>query len=283
MIYRSKFYYFIAFAILIIGLISNIQFVYAQTIIDANTIIPANTIIVAQGSSSLGCETTSSCYLPASLLVYQGETVTWQNHDTIAHTITNDDLSEDLDDIGMLFDSGVFNSGENFSATFDYPGDYPYFCMIHPWMTGIVFVDATASFDSIPLDLFYNETLYVYVDEMPKQWEPEFGNILSNATQWWEERLPGIKFQQVQSIDDSDFVVQWASQYLDKTLGYYTPDTNNYYGKSYITITLGYFDDESIPSTKRKFNLQDPELVLEITKHELGHALALSIVMIHTT
>lgn len=269
--HRGKFHYFIASAILIVGLTSNIQFVDAQTIINANTIIPANTIIVAQDSSSLGCETTSSCYLPASLLLYQGDTVTWKNSDVVAHTITSDDQSEDSENIGGFFDSGVVNLGETFSVTFDHPGDYPYFCMIHPWMTGIVFVDPITSIDSIPLELSYNKTFYVYADKMPKQWEPQFGNILSNATQWWEQRLPGIKFQQVQSIDDSDFVVQWASQYLDNTLGYYSNDTN-YYGKPYVAITLGYFD-ESIQSAQRKFSLTDPEYVLEITEHEIGHVI----------
>lgn len=269
----NKFGYLIVFAVLVIGLISNVQFVDAQTIINANTIVPANTILVAQDSSSLGCETTSSCYLPASLLVYQGDTVTWHNYDAVSHTITSYDQSEDSDDIGEFFDSGVLASGERFSTTFDNLGDYPFFCMLHPWMSGIVFVDATPTADPLPLDLFYNKTLYVYVDQMPKQWEDEFGNILHNATQWWEQRLPGLDFQEVQSVAESDFVVQWSSQYLDKTLGYYTPDTNNYYGKPYVTITLGSFDDESVPSTQRKFNFHDPEFVLEITKHEIGHTL----------
>jgi plastocyanin len=264
----NKLGYLVVFAVLIIGLISDIQFIDAQTIINVNTIIPANTILVVQDSSSFGCEATS-CYLPASLLVYQGDTVTWHNYDAISHTITSYDQSEDFENVGEFFDSGLLASGESFSATFDNPGDYLFFCLIHPWMSGIVFVDAT----TIPLNLSYNKTLYVYVDQMPKQWEDEFGNVLYNATQWWEQKLPGLKIQQVQSIDDSDFVVQWASQYLDKTLGYYTHNTNNYYGKPYVVITLGNFDDESVPSTQRKFNLKDPEVVLEITKHELGHAI----------
>ncbi|MDH3736058.1 MAG: plastocyanin/azurin family copper-binding protein, partial [Nitrosopumilus sp.] len=37
-----------------------------------------------------------------------------------------------------VFDSGLFMSGSIFEFTFDDTGTYDYFCMVHPWMTGIV-------------------------------------------------------------------------------------------------------------------------------------------------
>jgi len=42
----------------------------------------------------------------------------------------------------MLFTSGVLKTGDSFSYTFDTAGEYPYFCALHPWMTGLVIVQA---------------------------------------------------------------------------------------------------------------------------------------------
>ena len=37
-----------------------------------------------------------------------------------------------------LFDSSIFMAGNSFEFTFNDPGTYDYFCMVHPWMTGII-------------------------------------------------------------------------------------------------------------------------------------------------
>jgi len=40
-----------------------------------------------------------------------------------------------------IFDSGMVNAGESWSYTFDEPGTYPYYCMVHAWMQGTVIVE----------------------------------------------------------------------------------------------------------------------------------------------
>ncbi|MEO2201966.1 MAG: plastocyanin/azurin family copper-binding protein, partial [Nitrosopumilus sp.] len=40
-----------------------------------------------------------------------------------------------------LFDSSIFMAGSTFEFTFDEAGTYDYFCMVHPWMTGIINVN----------------------------------------------------------------------------------------------------------------------------------------------
>ena len=89
-----------------------------------------------------------------------------------------------------------------------------------------------------PLDVSA-ESWSMYVDKMPEHWKSKFGNLLYDATQYWENRIPGTHFYQETNREKADFVVQWASQYQGTTLGYYTSDTNNDYGKPYIAITLG--------------------------------------------
>jgi plastocyanin len=68
---------------------------------------------------------------PAAITVGVGTTVTWINRDDIPHTVVSTD---------KVFKSKVLDTDEKFSYTFTKPGEYPYFCSIHPKMTGKVVV-----------------------------------------------------------------------------------------------------------------------------------------------
>jgi plastocyanin len=68
---------------------------------------------------------------PATVTVAVGTTVTWTNRDDIPHTIVSTD---------KVFKSKVLDTDEKFSFTFSKAGTYPYFCSIHPKMTGSVVV-----------------------------------------------------------------------------------------------------------------------------------------------
>jgi plastocyanin len=70
-------------------------------------------------------------FSPATLTVAAGTTVTWVNHDDIPHTVVSTDKA---------FKSKVMDTDEKFSFTFTKAGEYPYFCGIHPKMTGKVVV-----------------------------------------------------------------------------------------------------------------------------------------------
>ncbi len=70
---------------------------------------------------------------PAALTVSAGTTVTWTNHDDIPHTVVSSDDPK-------AFKSKVLDSDEKFSFKFEKAGTYPYFCSIHPKMTGKVIV-----------------------------------------------------------------------------------------------------------------------------------------------
>jgi plastocyanin len=66
-----------------------------------------------------------------TLTVAVGTTVTWTNRDDIPHTVVS---------TNGVFKSKVRDTDEKFSYTFTKAGDYPYFCSIHPKMTGTVVV-----------------------------------------------------------------------------------------------------------------------------------------------
>ncbi|ABX13146.1 plastocyanin/azurin family copper-binding protein [Nitrosopumilus maritimus] len=96
------------------------------------------TISAPEGSGVPGCEETNECYLPYEATVAVGTTVTWSNDDTAAHTVTSGNVSAGPTGV---FDSGLFMSGGTFEFTFEETGTYDYFCMVHPWMTGIIHVE----------------------------------------------------------------------------------------------------------------------------------------------
>jgi plastocyanin len=68
---------------------------------------------------------------PGTLTVSVGTTVTWTNRDDIPHTVVSTEGA---------FKSKVLDTDEKFSFTFSKAGSYPYFCSIHPKMTGKVVV-----------------------------------------------------------------------------------------------------------------------------------------------
>ena len=94
-------------------------------------------VSVPEGTAVPGCEETNECYIPYEVTVNVGETVTWTNDDSAAHTVTAGNAAEGL---SGAFDSGLFMAGATFSHTFEEEGTFDYFCMVHPWMVGVVMV-----------------------------------------------------------------------------------------------------------------------------------------------
>jgi plastocyanin len=71
-------------------------------------------------------------FMPDTLTVKAGATVTWANKDQEPHTVVGD---------GGEFRSGAMDTGETFSFRFEHPGTYHFACSIHPRMVGTIVVD----------------------------------------------------------------------------------------------------------------------------------------------
>ena len=70
-------------------------------------------------------------FAPKTLTVKTGTVVTWTNRDDIPHNVVSTEKK---------FSSPVLDTDQKFSFEFREPGSYPYFCKIHPMMTGNVTV-----------------------------------------------------------------------------------------------------------------------------------------------
>jgi len=68
---------------------------------------------------------------PQTLTIPAGTTVTFVNDDEEPHNVTAVDHS---------YRSPILNPGARFTHQYAAPGDYPYFCALHPHMTGHIVV-----------------------------------------------------------------------------------------------------------------------------------------------
>lgn len=75
-------------------------------------------------------------YTPADIRVSVGDTVVWTNADPTVHTVTA---------FRREFSSGPVHQGQKFTAQFNAPGVYPYFCEPHESMRGTVSVTGAAA------------------------------------------------------------------------------------------------------------------------------------------
>ncbi|MDE1843662.1 MAG: cupredoxin domain-containing protein, partial [Thaumarchaeota archaeon] len=83
--------------------------------------IPSNTVNI------VGLE--APFFVPNTLNVKVGTTVSFVNTDGNSHTVTS--VKPGTEDSDGIFDSGIIKAGKTFTFTFSKPGTYEYICMIH--------------------------------------------------------------------------------------------------------------------------------------------------------
>jgi len=74
----------------------------------------------------------SYSYSPTTIEINVGDTVVWENRDSVGHTITSD--------VGEELNSRLLSYGQKYSHTFLTSGEYSYYCKPHPFMRGKVIV-----------------------------------------------------------------------------------------------------------------------------------------------
>ncbi len=85
-------------------------------------------IVIVSGAAN---QNNVQFYNPSVFQAKVGQTVTWSNRDSAAHTVTSDTGA---------FDSQNLDVGASYQFTFTQTGNYTYHCTYHTWMTGKVTV-----------------------------------------------------------------------------------------------------------------------------------------------
>ena len=95
------------------------------------------TINILEGAAVQG----SPDYDPDELTAKKGDEITVVNQDTVPHTVTSGTGSTDPNS-AKSFDTSIINGGESATVSLAQvePGQYDYYCMIHPYMTGKITV-----------------------------------------------------------------------------------------------------------------------------------------------
>ena len=97
------------------------------------TTAPTAPMTVATDSAEQKVTIDNFAFDPQVLTISPGTKVTWLNRDDVPHTATSSDSPP-------KFNSKAIDTDEKFSYVFTQPGTYPYFCAVHPKMTGKIVV-----------------------------------------------------------------------------------------------------------------------------------------------
>lgn len=95
-----------------------------------NAVAQAN-LAAAPTSGATEVKIDNFAFTPAVVTVKTGAHVTWVNKDDIPHTV---------DSTEGKFKSGALDTDEVFEFVFTQPGEYPFYCRMHPRMTGKIIV-----------------------------------------------------------------------------------------------------------------------------------------------
>lgn len=104
-------------------------------------------VSAAPSGNTATVKTSGLTFMPDSLTVPAGTTVTWEDTDGIPHTVTTGTYTVDSSGVrtsqtpdGMI--NKPLTTGQNVTFTFDKPGTYTYYCAIHPGMNAKIIVTA---------------------------------------------------------------------------------------------------------------------------------------------
>ena len=96
------------------------------------------TVSIVKGATNLD----NKSFSPNPIKIKVGNTITWVNNDNTIHTVSSG--KPNSQDAGQVFDSGLtslITPSKTYSHKFTTPGEYSYFCRLHPNMLGTIEVE----------------------------------------------------------------------------------------------------------------------------------------------
>jgi predicted secreted protein with PEFG-CTERM motif len=173
------------------------------------------TVSVPQGTSVPGCEITDECFIPSEVTINPGDQVIWSNDDSAAHTVT---AGSAADGPSGVFDSSLFMAGTTYSFQFEDEGDFPYFCMVHPWMEGIVHVGTAGTVSAEPISAKQPELISAPTESslaVTLDHEISGGEVISMTADGDANSV----IIQIDSKDDGSITVTLPRDVIDATVG----------------------------------------------------------------
>ena len=198
-----------------------------------------------------------------------GDGVRWGNADTVSHTVTSGTPQTGPDGI---FDSGKLEPGNVFVQQFKEKGEFPYYCTIHPWRTGLVSVVSGNSFlPRVAFDVGDGKTTF--------NLEYKFNRLLQNAIV--DEDSKSISFElQGRGMSDDNTLTLFLPSTLISGISSVSIDgvtTEGYAQEFEAGLTLLVIDD--IPPSSEFITITGASIIPEFADLA-GIVLIMSITMI---
>ncbi len=120
------------------------------------------------------CSETNDCFSPSVVIIVPGGIVTWINEDDSKHSIISGSPVKGPDGV---FESGILQSGDSFSYTFEEEGEYSYFSVNDLRKKGLVIVNSNPENVIIP-----EEKPEIILDTSGKEMTKQEGGFSSDAS-----------------------------------------------------------------------------------------------------
>ena len=97
--------------------------------------------------------TEAGCYTPNTMTVDVGHTITMTNADDVdIHTFTSGTVDGFTPSPDGSFESGLLYPGESFDYNANTVGEFPYYCILHVWMQGVLVVQEAAAEEEMQME-----------------------------------------------------------------------------------------------------------------------------------
>ena len=211
------------------------------------------TIVPTIGSGTPGCEdTTDGCYIPSTATVDVGGVVIMSNTDNVGHTFT---AGTPADGPTGEFDTSLLMIDTSYSWTPDTVGEVPYFCMVHPWMVGMIIVQEVGAADD---DAMHDDDAMMDMDR-----DASATGMLSDGTMvsiWTSAPTAGemmeisIEFADAEHVNHDLMVTQNGEEVLHDEV------VHHHDGKGvHTTAALNSSDPADITITFQGYGVNDPK------------------------
>ena len=133
------------------------------------------------------------CFDPPVATIPAGGVIKFVNNDQSKHTFT---AGTSASWMGNIFDSGLLEPGQSYTTPELEVGEYPYFDMIHPWMTGLIVVEETHTEEAVEETHDDLSTLEETMQETTQETSSseEGGGCLIATAAFGSEMAPQVQF-----------------------------------------------------------------------------------------
>ncbi|MGV7226786.1 MAG: PEFG-CTERM sorting domain-containing protein [Nitrosopumilus sp.] len=223
------------------------------------------TIVPAAGSGAPGCEETAEgCYIPSTATVDVGGKVIMTNTDSAAHTYTSGTPDGGPDGV---FDTSLLMVDGSYEWIPETVGEQPYFCMVHPWMQGIIIVQEVGAAEDDGHGNQSEQSMTHEEDSMldthfPED-EPTATGMLSDGTvvKLWASAPAAnemmeifVEFEGAEHVNHDIMVTQQGGEYMNDE------GAHHHDGKgAHVTAPLSSSNPVDITITFQGYGVDDPK------------------------